>query len=101
MEAVRIPCPEFDRARHDPESRPERRPRNGSAIEAAGCVRHALLESRAIAQLATLCRCPRADLKLAWPRREVRVRLCIGRALDRSLDAHLFAERRPVEAQRR
>ena len=48
-----------------------------------------------------LCgRGPGAELAAAWARVEVRVGLVLRQAPDSALDANLFVERRPVEAQR-
>src|SRR5579863_4994934 len=100
VEAVVAVLPELPRVSHDAIAAPRLRARWCRACELLLELRNPLLEGRARLERLALLRGERADLPAARARREVRVRLVLRQSLDRSLDPHLPAERRPVEEER-
>src|SRR5581483_5793461 len=90
--------PELPRVRREPEAAPPLRPRR-LALQRELC--DAPLEPLARLDRTALWRRGGGETRTERPRGEVRVRLGIGDPGDGALDAHLAAERLPVEEERR
>src|SRR5262249_8941238 len=92
--------PELDGDGADPVAAPPARPGDQSARVLLVEVVEPLGEELVAVERPALARGPGAELALAGPAREVRVRFLLGHVLDGTLDAHLLAEIRVVDAER-
>src|SRR4051812_33410582 len=99
MEPVLAVLPELERLRRQAVAAPGLRPLDLLAVELRGQLAHPRLELVARPDRLALPRRERADPAVARPREEDLVGLLGRDALDGSLDAHLPAERMPVEQQ--
>ena len=100
MKPIGVTVPELDTRGDEAEAAPERRTRNGLAVEACLDAADTLFEDGAIRQNGALLRGPGADLAGPRPAGEVAVRLVGREPLDGPLDPNLFLECGPVQAQR-
>src|SRR5688572_1867581 len=100
MQAERTVMPELDRFRLDAETGPIRRARNLADCMTGGEHGDRRLELEAPLHRARLLRGPCTDAAVARTRGEIGIRLGIAHLFDRTPDAHLAAQRLPVEAQR-
>src|SRR3954447_142559 len=101
VETIGPAVPELDSRRNEAEAAPKRRPLHRLALESPLHLTILFFERLSRGERLALLGCPRAELAATWPASEVLVGFVAGDAAHLSLDADLFVERGPVDAQRR
>src|SRR6185436_7646334 len=100
VQATRLALPEFDPVGHDPESRPELRPRHIPSGEFFLIFGHPLVERCGSLDRPALPGSPGANLAATFTSREVGIRFTICNFRNTSFDSNLSVQRRPVKAER-
>ena len=101
MQARGAVLPKLDARRRDAEAGPELRPRHLADAEFESEFGDPALEREQAFKRRRLARCPGAELAVAVAGGKIIVRLLRRDLAHRPFDAHLAADRHPVEAERR
>src|SRR5438128_2194370 len=99
MQSAVAVLPELPRLRDEPVAGPPCGPWDRAAREGRLGLRDETLELIPAGDRLALPGGVRADLRVARPSREVRIRLGVGNVLDPAFDAHLTSEWIPVEEE--
>src|SRR5436190_18991164 len=101
VQTIGTAVPELDSRRNEAEAAPKRRPLYRLPLESPLDLAIFLFERFPRGERLALVRCPCAQLAATWPGSEVLVGFVAGDAAHLPLDANLFVERGPVDAERR